>query len=41
MIKAMEIPEEYAKGTIRISFGKDNTVDDVQDIVGSLTKILS
>ena len=41
VIKAIEVPEEYAKGTIRISMGKDNTENDVNIIVESLTKILN
>ncbi|SEG30059.1 cysteine desulfurase [Eubacterium ruminantium] len=41
VLRAMGVPEEYAKGTIRISFGKDNTLEDVREIVDSLTKILS
>lgn len=30
----------YAKGTIRISFGRDNTQDDADKIAEALTKIL-
>lgn len=41
VIKAIDVPEEFAKGTIRISLGKDNTVDDVRAIVEALSKILS
>jgi len=40
VLKAMQIPEEYAKGTIRISFGKENTLDDVHSIVNGLERIL-
>ena len=40
VIRALNIPKEYAKGTIRISFGRYNTIDDVEAIVGALTKIL-
>ena len=40
VIRAVNIPEEYAKGTIRISFGRYNTIDDVEAIVMALTKIL-
>lgn len=40
VIKAIGVPEEYAKGTIRISLGKDNTVEDVENIIGALRKVL-
>lgn len=40
VLKAMHIPEEYAKGTIRISFGKDNTLEDAHSIVKGLKRIL-
>ena len=40
VLKAMHVPEEYAKGTIRISLGKDNTVEEVQKIVAALKGIL-
>lgn len=34
------VPEDYAKGTIRISLGKDNSVEDVHKIVVALKSIL-
>ncbi len=40
VLKAMHIPEEYARGTIRISLGKDNSSEDVEIIISSLKKIL-
>ena len=40
VLKAMHVPEEYARGTIRISLGKDNTVEDVQKIAAVLNGIL-
>ena len=40
VLRAMHVPEEYARGTIRISLGKDNTVDEVQTIVKCIKKIL-
>ena len=39
VIKAIGIPEEYAKGTIRISLGKDNSVEDVDEIANAIIKI--
>ena len=40
VLKAMHVPNEYAKGTIRISLGKDNTVEEVQKIAAALKEIL-
>lgn len=40
VIRALNVPDEYAKGTIRISFGRYNTVDDVESIAVALAKIL-
>ena len=38
VIRAIGVPEEYAKGTIRISFGKDNTEEDIEIIAKELIK---
>ena len=40
VLKAMRVPDEYAKGTIRISLGKDNTEEEVKAIVKALESIL-
>ena len=40
VLKAMKIPEEYARGTIRISLGKDNTSDEISKIINCIHKIL-
>lgn len=40
VLKAMNIPVEYAKGTIRISLGKDNSFEEIDAIVAELTSIL-
>lgn len=40
VIEAIKVPEEYAKGTIRITFGTDNSVEDVNKIADSLISIL-
>jgi len=40
VLKAMDIPEEYARGTIRISLGKNNTLEEVQTIIKSIQKVL-
>lgn len=40
VLRAIDIPEEYAFGTIRISLGKYNTFEDVITIVKAIKKIL-
>ncbi|MBR3735711.1 MAG: cysteine desulfurase [Lachnospiraceae bacterium] len=40
VIKAIGVPENYAKGTIRISLGRDNTSEDVREIVEAITKVM-
>ena len=40
VIKAIGVPDKYAKGTIRISLGKDNTENDVAKIVGAIKAVL-
>lgn len=40
VINAIGVPDDYAKGTIRISLGKDNTAEDVDCIVSSLSHVL-
>ena len=39
VIKAIAVPNEYAQGTIRITFGKENTEKEVLKIVESLCEI--
>lgn len=40
VLKAIDLDEKYAKGTIRVSLGKYNTSEDVEKIVRGLAKIL-
>ena len=40
VLKAINLDESYAKGTIRISLGKNNTVDEVDAIARALIKII-
>lgn len=40
VVKAIGVSDDYANGTIRISLGKDNTTEDVDHIVSSLSSIL-
>ena len=41
VLTAINLPEEYARGTIRISLGKYNSKDDVVIIANELVKIVS
>ena len=40
VIKAIKVPNEYSNGTIRISLGKNNSLDDVVIIARALLRIL-
>ena len=40
VIRAIGVPEKYAKGTIRISLGKDNTEEEMITIADSIGAIL-
>lgn len=40
VLKAIQLNDTYAKGTIRISFGRNNTFDDAHAIAAALVKIL-
>ena len=40
VLQALNMPPRLAKGTIRISLGKDNTAQDVQKIVAALKKFI-
>lgn len=40
VVKAINVPDDYSEGTIRISFGRYNTTEDVNTIVVALKKIL-
>lgn len=40
VIQAIGIPKEYAQGTIRISFGADNTETDASEVATALIEIL-
>lgn len=40
VVKAIKVPEVYAKGTIRITFGADNTENDAVEIAKALIGIL-
>ena len=40
VINAMCVPNEYARGTIRVSFGKENSIEDAVQIAKSIERIL-
>ena len=40
VIEAIGVPSEYSEGTIRISFGRDNTEEDAIAIAKALVKVL-
>ena len=40
VLKAVKIPDEYVRGTIRITFGKENTFEDAKNIGENLINIL-
>lgn len=40
MLQAIKLEPELAKGTIRLSLGKNNTEGDIDEIVDALLRIL-
>ncbi len=40
VIRAIGVPEEYAEGTIRVSFGRDNKLDDAAKVANAIIKVL-
>lgn len=40
VILAVGVPKEYAHGTIRITFGMDNTIEDVHQMAEQIDKII-
>lgn len=41
VLQAIRLGEDYAKGTIRISLGKNNTKEDIEKIAIALMKIIA
>lgn len=41
VIRAIGVPKDYAEGTIRITFGKDNTVQDAIDVAHAIAKVIA
>ena len=40
VLQAIQLDEKQAKGTIRISLGKNNTEEDIKEIIKALQKIV-
>ena len=40
VIKAINVPYDYREGTIRVTFGKDNSKQDAVDVANALIKII-
>ena len=41
VIKAIGVPQEYAEGTIRISFGRDNKLEDAVEVATAIIKVIT
>ena len=39
VLKAMKVPDELALSSVRVSFGKDNTIADVETLLQALSEI--
>lgn len=40
VIRAIDVPEKYARGTIRISLGMDNSIEDIETMAQELSDIV-
>ena len=41
VIKAIGVPQEYAEGTIRVSFGRDNRLEDAVEVAKAIISVIS
>ena len=41
VLRAMQLPDEYARGTIRVSLGRNSTHDDINEIAEALISIVN
>ena len=41
VIQAIGVPQEYAEGTIRVSFGRDNNVEDAAEVAKAIISVIS
>ena len=40
VIRAIGVPPEYAEGTIRVSFGRDNEPEDAAEVAKAIADVL-
>ena len=40
VIQAIEVPKEYAEGTLRITFGKENTIEEAENTATTLINLI-
>ena len=40
VIKAIHVPDDYAEGTVRITFGKENTEQEAVELAKALIKMI-
>lgn len=40
VIRAIGVPQEYAEGTIRISFGRDNKIEDAVTVARAISRVI-
>ena len=41
VIQAIGVPQDYAEGTIRVSFGRDNVVEDAADVAKAIISVVA
>ena len=41
VLKALKVPREYIRGTIRVTFGRENSIDEAEIIGRNLAEIIS
>jgi cysteine desulfurase len=41
VIQAIGVPQDYAEGTIRVSFGRDNMVEDATDVAKAIISVVA
>lgn len=41
VIRAIGVPQEYAEGTIRVSFGRDNLAEDAAEVAKAIISVIS
>lgn len=40
VIKAIDVPQEYARGSIRVSFGRENKVEDAAEVANAIISVV-